>query len=222
MTRPFFLLCCVLASSIATIWGQEADVTPLKNWVANQQKLESLQAEFTQVRKLRTLKKPLESDGTFWFQAPDQFRWEIGDPARTIAVHDGDELTVIDTAKEKAEVVDTGNDLEDSRSRLSAFFDLSVPQTWDAFQEMLNVDSVERDGSSWVAHLTPKDRKQIRGVRSLAFRLDDKATQLLAFTLVFRDGSTLQTAFRNVQRDADIESGKFSVSLDGLEVKRRQ
>lgn len=219
MNRVFIICAALLISSAAA--EDEIDLTPLKTWVENQKGLKSLRAEFTQERKLRTLKKPLTSEGKFWFQAPDQFRWEIGDPPKSIAIHSGSELTVLDTAKMEAEVIDTSNDEDDSRSRFAAFFDLSVPQTWEAFEAALHVVSVERDGETWVAQLTPKDPKRIRGVKSIAFRLDAKARQLLAFSLLFRDGSTLQSVFTKLERNASVDGGRFAPSLEGYDVKRQ-
>ncbi|MEM7015501.1 MAG: hypothetical protein AAF585_28920, partial [Verrucomicrobiota bacterium] len=148
--------------------------------------------------------------------------WELGgEKPKSIAVHSGYELTVIDPEKKKAEVINTTDDDDDSRSRLAAFFDLSVPQTWEAFEQNLLVTSLERDRDTWVAHLMPKDRKQIRGVKALAFRLDDDCRQLLAFTLKFRDGSTLESVFTKIERNTEVDASLFEVSLDGYSVKRK-
>src|SRR5438128_2520153 len=63
-----------------------APASPLTQWLNAQTNIQTWEAEVTQTRTLKTLAQPLVSYGHVWFAAPNRFRWEIGNPAQTIAV----------------------------------------------------------------------------------------------------------------------------------------
>jgi outer membrane lipoprotein-sorting protein len=67
----------------------------VSGWLKAQAGLKTWEADFTQTRTLRTLKQPLVSAGHVWFAMPNQFRWELGNPAQTIAVRDAQQMLVI-------------------------------------------------------------------------------------------------------------------------------
>ena len=52
-------------------------------------------ATVVQTRTLKALTEPLTASGRVWFAAPDRFRWELGDPPKTIALRVSDEMIVI-------------------------------------------------------------------------------------------------------------------------------
>src|SRR6266478_1010237 len=58
----------------------------LTAWFNAQTNVQSWSAEVIQTRSLKTLTQPLIAHGRVWFAAPNRFRWEIGTPAKTIAV----------------------------------------------------------------------------------------------------------------------------------------
>src|SRR5690349_18064255 len=64
-------------------------------WLAAQTNVHSWSADFVQTRSLKSLTQPLTASGHVWFEAPNRFRWELGQPAQTIAVRAADELLVI-------------------------------------------------------------------------------------------------------------------------------
>ena len=61
----------------------------LDGWFAAQKNLRSWSADFVQTRMFKTLTQPLTATGHVDFAMPDEFRWELGKPARTIAVGGG-------------------------------------------------------------------------------------------------------------------------------------
>src|SRR5688572_722943 len=69
--------------------------TFLTNWLAAQSTLKTWTADFTQTRTLKVLKQPQKSAGHLIFAAPNNFRWQLGDPARTIAIRNSNEMTVL-------------------------------------------------------------------------------------------------------------------------------
>ena len=58
----------------------------LDAWLAQQAQAKTWSADVVQIRKLKSLVRPLESRGRVWFRQPNRFRWQLGEPPRTIAV----------------------------------------------------------------------------------------------------------------------------------------
>src|SRR6185436_8613889 len=75
----------------------------LDAWLATQTNLHTWTADLTQTRTLKTLTQPLTATGHLWFGTPNRFRWELGSPARTIAVRNADEMFVIYPRLKRAE-----------------------------------------------------------------------------------------------------------------------
>ena len=48
-----------------------------------------------ETRSLKTLSQPLVSTGKVWVAMPNRFRWELGQPAQTIALRQPDQLFII-------------------------------------------------------------------------------------------------------------------------------
>src|SRR3954467_6668986 len=90
-----FLLLCTRALA--------ADQAVVTRWLNAQTNIQSWTADVTQIRRLKTLTQPLTATGHVWFAAPNQFRWEIGKPAQTIALRTADEMLVIYPRLKRAE-----------------------------------------------------------------------------------------------------------------------
>ena len=67
----------------------------LTAWLSAQTNIQTWSADFTQTRTLKSLTQPLTGTGRVWFAVPNRFRWELGNPAQTIAVRQPDEMAVI-------------------------------------------------------------------------------------------------------------------------------
>src|SRR5262249_55081688 len=95
-------------------------------WLAAQETIKTWSADFVQTRNLKSLKKPLNAEGHVWFAAPNQFRWELGSPAQTIAVRDGNVLKVIYPKLKRVEHYplksDGGSQWKDALALLEAGF----------------------------------------------------------------------------------------------------
>jgi len=80
------------ASALALVWfwlawpASGAETAALNHWLATQTNLHSWTADFVQTRHLKSLAQPIRTPGRVLFQAPDRFRWELGEPVETIAL----------------------------------------------------------------------------------------------------------------------------------------
>lgn len=141
----------------------------LAAWLGAQGELKTWSADFTQTRTLKVLTEPLRTPGRLWFAAPDQFRWELGQPPQTIALRRTNELFVIYPRLKRAErypmTAAGGETWRDALALLDAGFP-SGRAEFDARFRVLSL--VETDGLATVS-LEPRSvsaRKFIKEIRS--------------------------------------------------------
>src|SRR5260221_8993814 len=96
--RPFLPLLCLLCA-LPALAGEPPDLAPVRKWIAKQDELRTVQADFTQTRSLRALRDPIATPGHIWFGAPDSRRWEICNPAKTVLIRKGETYFLIQPAK---------------------------------------------------------------------------------------------------------------------------
>src|SRR5438477_12655952 len=90
----------VLFSSLSCLAGTQtiavgAEMGPLlTRWLNAQTNIQTWSADFVQTRTLKSLVQPLTATGHVWFAMPNRFRWELGNPAKTIAVRAPQELLI--------------------------------------------------------------------------------------------------------------------------------
>jgi len=78
------------------------DVESLKKKLkATSESIHTIQAEFTQTKKMSILQDEVVSKGKFYFQEKDQIRWEIITPDPYIVVINGYKMTVQNKSKTK-------------------------------------------------------------------------------------------------------------------------
>src|SRR5579871_4479289 len=93
---------CLSFASFA-VAAEPLDLAPIKHWIAKQDELHTVQADFTQTRALRALRSPIATPGHIWFGGSDTLRWELGEPAKTIVIRKGETYFLIQPAKKKVE-----------------------------------------------------------------------------------------------------------------------
>lgn len=65
------------------------------------EKVNTIQADFTEIRHVSYLKAPQKSSGKFYFEKKDRMRWEQIDPGQYVIMIDGSSLRVSEGGKEK-------------------------------------------------------------------------------------------------------------------------
>src|SRR5438132_7391159 len=94
MARKGFLI--IMLSVVGTCCVPAAESNSLlATWLAHQPNIQTWSADFVQTRALKSLTQPLTATGHVWFAEPNRFRWELGNPPRTIAVRAPNEMLVI-------------------------------------------------------------------------------------------------------------------------------
>ena len=185
----------------------------LNAWLAVQAKAQFWSADFTQTRHLKTFTQPLTSKGKLWFAAPNQFRWELGDPPRTVAVRHGDELLVIYPLLKRAERYPLSDGTMGPARDAMAIFEAGFPRNRADMERQLRLVSLTSNNGSWEITLQPASRSTRRFLSEICVVLSTNDYALVATELVFTEGSRVRTDFTNAVTGQPPDQSLFQPKL---------
>jgi outer membrane lipoprotein-sorting protein len=204
LVRHLLLLClclclchCLLLLPVAVI--RAAD--PVTSRAPIQ--LRSVQADFTQEKKLKILARPIVSTGTLTFQTPQSLRWEYRSPVPSILLmHEGKIKKLLQ--RDGKLVEDQGLGLDsmgvvlteisnwlDGRFTDNAMFTVSFPDP----QTIL---------------LTPREEGLAALISGIELKLGDQAGLLDAVTIFEGPGSSTRLVFSNRILNQEIPASLFT------------
>ena len=206
------LLLPVLLLSIGIVAAQDAT---LDSWLAKQAGITSLDARFTQERKLPALKNPTSTRGRVCFVKPDRVRWQLGDPFETLAVSDGTTLTLLDASNKTARRTNVDSPQASRFSLLSGKAFSSRETFFQAF-EIVNTRITE---GIHQYTLKAKDRRVRAEIPWIFIDIDPAKNELRVLELELQDKSRLRTIFENPRFNAKLDDSLFHPDLTGYDVK---
>lgn len=192
-----------------------ADNTQLEAWLNRQKSITTLDAQFTQERRLPALKEPVVTSGRLCFSKPDKVRWQLGDPAETLAVSDGTTLVLMDTAAKTARK--TGVD-----SPQAARFSLLTGKAFESAESFYQAfEVIETRVNSGIHQYTlkAKDRRVRSQVPWIFLDIDPEKNELRALEMELQDKSRLRTVFKAPQFNTKLPDSLFQPDLSGYQVK---
>ena len=190
----------------------------VKNWLALQSDIKSLTADFKQERRTREGSRPIVTEGKFAYSAPGSFRWQMGDPAVTLAVQEtGGDLVVVNVRRKRAKVYPLELLKSEEAAMGFSFIEAGFPKTQEEFEKNFTIKGVEtRDG---LHHVTVgiNDRRTSMGLRKMVFYLAENTYELRGFYLRFRTSGSITTTFSGVKKNGEIPDSTFKLDLGGYE-----
>jgi outer membrane lipoprotein-sorting protein len=216
MRAPLLLLFALHSASLVA--AEPLDFAPVKKWIARQEDFRAVTADFVQSRALRALRSPLKSEGRLWFKAPESFRWELGQPAKTVVIRKGDFVYVIQPDKKRAERSPAGATDKQSGAAALAMMEFPFARDFADFQKRFETLSIETDGARCRLAVLPRDPKARKFLSALKLDFSTTSGHLLAFELATRDGSSLRNEFSNVEVNPKIAPSVFDFVLTGYEI----
>ncbi len=208
----FLLTALVLATMEGRGCGQDTNEL-FKQWFAAQTNLQTWSADLLQTRSLTVLAQPLVSTGKVWFQYPNCFRWELGQPAQTIALRQSNHLFIIYPRLKRAEKYPLVNvppgPAKDAFALVEASFSRDLPGPSSPFQ----LRSALVTNSALQVRLEPKSASARKFVAEVlvGFRTNDFS--LVATELRFADGSSLRNEFTNMVLNRPLDPQLFEPKL---------
>jgi outer membrane lipoprotein-sorting protein len=173
---PVLRHCLALALGLATVLSARAAELPpaetqalMKALQEHRQKFPSLTADFVEEKNTHLLTKPLISEGTISFQAPNKFRREVKGTSPSITVSNGQKLWIYYPSFKEAELYVLGQ---------RAFFDDSIA----ALTAGLNFQRVDqfysykasREPDGYRLYLSPRGSGLKRMLKELTVTLDNE------------------------------------------------
>jgi len=185
----------------------------LHGWLEAQAGLRTWQADFKQTRTLRTLKHPLVSTGHVWFAFPEQFRWELGEPAQTIAVRDDQQMRVIYPRLKRVERYPMKGPEAGVLGEALALLDAGFPRDRASFDERFRVTGITQTNAAWQLELEPANAGTRRVIPAIQLTLSTNDYSLQANEILLPDGSRMRNDFTNATVNTELEAGVFKPEL---------
>lgn len=205
--RPLFLALAFLLAG-QKIFAADANAV-LDGWFAAQGKLQSWSADFTQTRTLKTLTQPLVASGHVDFAMPDQFRWQIGQPARTIALGGGDAMFVVYPLLKRAEHYPLGPNTPKQWRDMMSLLQAGFPHNRKEFEVQFQVRSLAETNGLWLLSLSPQSAFARQMMPELRLGLATNDYSLVSTEMIFVDGSTMRNDFTNSVLNPPLDKNLF-------------
>jgi outer membrane lipoprotein-sorting protein len=185
----------------------------LSFWLSAQTNIQSWTADFAQTRALRSLTQPLTATGHVWFAQPNRFRWELGHPAKTIAVRATDELLIFYPILKRVERYPLGSDQTGQWRDALALLEAGFPRSQAELESRFRILSQTVSNQICELALQPRSaaaRKMMPQIK-IAFSTSDSS--LKATELQFADGSTMRNDFMNAVLNPKVETELFTPKI---------
>ncbi len=214
------LLFSLLLLSVVPLSSAAAplDLAPVKKWIARQEELRTVQADFTQTRALRALRSPVTSPGRLIFATPSLLRWELGDPAKTVVLRKGDTYWLIQPAKKKALRLSANSIGQEGGAKGFAMMEFPLAKDFADFQKKFEILDVKIDGSTCHLAILPNDAQAKKFLSALKITFDTRNGHMLSMEMVTREGSSMRNEFSNVRTNEKLDRRVFEYDLTGFEV----
>ena len=186
----------------------------LNAWLEKQSQTKSWSADVLQIRQLKSLVRPLETRGRVWLAPPNRFRWELGDPAHTMAIQTGEELVIVYPRLKQMERYPSKDITDPSWRQVMALLEVGFPSDSQSFYARYELVSITQSDKTWHFEVQPaavEARKLLNRIRIEVFS-DNLA--LSATELVFADDSTMRNEFSGHQLNSEVDETLFEVPMD--------
>ena len=207
----FFFLLAVMLFFFPPERGAANDLAMVQRWLSTNSGVTSVKVDFTQTRKMRAIKLPIRQSGTLWLDyKTNRFRWQTGNPPQTIVVKPSSEVFILRTREKKYERRRAGGGVAPGMGALANGFPRSVAE----FQRKYRLQGIESKNGSHRIVATPLGASG-RGVNTFTFVVDHPSFRLTGIEIDLKDGSSVKTAFRDVQTNVAVPRSLFEPDLTG-------
>jgi outer membrane lipoprotein-sorting protein len=209
---------CLLAALGLLLWLARSPLPAAElgakfdQWYAAQTNLQSWSGDFTQTRSLRVLSQPLVATGRVWVTT-SRFRWELGNPAQTIALRLPSQLLIVYPKLKRAEKYSLTGVPPGPLKDALALLDATLPRDRATMEDRFRLLSAIETNAILQMRLQPRSasaRKMI-GEIIIGFRTNDYA--IAVTEMIFADGSRLRNDFTNVVLNGAIDPRLFEETL---------
>jgi outer membrane lipoprotein-sorting protein len=205
--KKIFLLAAFFCGVIS---ARAVDTNAIVNaWLGAQTNLQNWTADFTQTRSLKTLTQPLTSTGHLWFQAPNQFRWELLKPSHTIALRQADDMYVIYPQLKRAERYPINASVPGEWREALSLLEAGFPRTRADLDSHFHIGVLTETNGAYQLELLPNSAFVKKMLTDIRVGLATNDFSLTSTELVFIDGSRMRNDFTNGVMNSKFPDGLF-------------
>lgn len=210
--RAFLVLCAIaqaaLASEMEGLSGKAKLDAVLAEISKAQAAIRTLQAEFRQTKVSRLLKEPSVLQGAFYYQAPDQVRWEYRNPRETVVLVTDRAMVTYRPAERMAEKVE----LPRNQRKLFAFLSASEPIANLSRHFSLTLRDPGGEGN-FVLILDPVTHQLKKRLHHVELSIERKSFLPVRVSYTEADGDTTTYEFSQVKVNEPLPAHLFSLDL---------
>lgn len=207
------VLCCLIVTAL--IAHAAPDTTALYAWLKRQPSIRTLEATFSQERTMKSVKQPLITPGKIAFERPNRMRWELGNPPQTIALSDGQTLTLMDVAEKTARQIPS----DSPRARQFSIIAGRAFQDAAGFEEAFEVIDQRVVSGIHQYTLKPRDAKLRGDIPWVFLDIEPQSNELRVLDFQMNDRSRVRTIFTKISINPKLAGGMFQADLTGYSVK---
>ncbi len=190
----------------------------LDAWFSAQTNLHTWAADVVETRVLPTLSQPLVSTGKVWVAVPDRFRWELGQPAQTIALRQRNELYLIYPRLKQAEKYPLDLKQPGPWRDALALLEASFPRSRADLESRFEVLSVTRSNSTVELKLQPRSEAARKYISQLLIGFNTVDFTPVSTELRFSYGSSMRNEFLHPLLNPPLDESLFEPKL-GSDIK---
>jgi outer membrane lipoprotein-sorting protein len=202
--------CLLLAGTAAA----DSSTALLDQWISAQTNLHTWTADCTQTRSLKVLSQPLVARGKVWVVVPDRFRWELGQPAQTIALRLPDQLLIVYPRLKRVEKYPLGGVQPGPWKDALALLEASFPRSRVELESQFRVLSVSETNALMQVTLQPKSASARKFMAEIAISVNTRGFTPVATEMRFSDGSSMRNDFANIVANTPIAPELFDPKQD--------
>ena len=214
LRHPLYAVGTCLLLTANQVSAQAGDPTKMLDaWLEKQAQVKSWSADVVQSRKLQALVHALESRGRVWFVQPNRFRWQLGDPPRTIAVRTEHELVVSYPRLKQLERYPLNDAIDPSWRQALALLEVGFPSDPERFHAAYELLSAIAMDQVWQFELRPSAEAALRLIERVRIEVSSEDFTLLTTELQFPDGSTMRNTFTRHELNIDLDKALFDIDV---------
>jgi outer membrane lipoprotein-sorting protein len=209
---PLFALFSMLSGPARGLAA--GDDALLAAWLNAQTNIQTWSADFVQTRTLKSLTQPLTATGHVWFEAPNRFRWELGNPPQTIAARQPDQMLLIYPRLKRVERYPLNLTDAGPWKDMMALLDAGFPRSRAEVESRFNILAQTTENGIHEITLQPKAESARRMMPEIKIAFDANTFSLRSTELRFRDGSTMKNVFNNAVLNPKIDESLFNPRIE--------
>jgi outer membrane lipoprotein carrier protein len=211
--RPHLVVICLPLLAAAPVSPAADSDAQFDRWVTAQTNIHTWCADATQTRSLKVLSQPLVATGKVWVAMPDRFRWELGQPAQTIALRLPDQLLLIYPRLKRAEKYPLNDQQPGPWKDALALLEASFPRSRAELESKFKVLSVLETNSLARITLQPRSTAARKFMTGIQLCLHTNDFSLASTEMTFTDGSRMRNDFTNAVLNQPLDPKLFDASL---------